>query len=232
MALGTTLEELVRMFRAATGQSLSAAAGLNVVESIQYALRLQQEMLYADNDWPHLRITRDEVVQAGQRYYTLPADLNFDKVEKAEFRDAGGIGNWRPVAYGITSANLNAYDSDADQRADPVRAWAPHEEGQYEVWPVPATDGGTLRFTGVLALPPLVQPQDTAVLDDQLIVLFAAADWLLLNKSPLAQKREQQAKALYARIRGNNSKQYVTALQKTSDRGPRQRGVTVRAPGT
>lgn len=231
MALGTTLEELLVMFRAETKQSLSSAQGLNTNESAKYALRRVQEQLYQDFDWPHLRVRRDEALQAGQRFYSFPADLNFDRVETSVVKGPAPADAWQPVQYGITPAEYNTYDSEADVRADPVRRWAMYEGGQYEVWPLPATTGGTLRFTGIKSLSALSANQDTADLDDHLIVMFAAAEWLEANKSPLAKSKLAAAQSHYNRLRGNSRRGPVFQINRCKDRGAAWPGVTVRAPG-
>lgn len=233
MALNTALEELIVMFRAETKQSLSPAQGINTNESAKYALRRVQEQLYQDFDWPHLRVRRDEALQAGQRFYSFPADLNFERVETSVVKGPSPSDSWMAVEYGITPAEYNTYDSEADVRVDPVRRWAMYEGGQYEVWPIPLTTGGTLRFTGIKALGPLSADQDTADLDDHLIVMFAAAEWLEANKSPLAKSKLAAAQAHYNRLRGNSRRDPVFTLNRSKDRGASAwTGVTVRAPGT
>jgi hypothetical protein len=52
-----------------------------------------------------------------------------------------------------------------------------YESAQFEIWPLPAT-AGALKIGGVKALNALDNPSDRAELDDILIVLFAAAEWL------------------------------------------------------
>ncbi len=232
MARGTTLENLILMFRAETKQSLSAAQGLNTVDAVKFSLRRVQEQLYGDFDWPHLRVTRDEVLQAGQRYYSFPADLNFDRIESVVYQEFGVTRRWREVSYGIGPVEYNSYDSDADERSDPVRRWSAYEGDQYEVWPLPAVNGGTLRFTGIKALPPLTDPQDVAALDDNMIVMFAAADWLEANKSPHAATKRRDAQAQYMRMRGNSQKNRVVRINSSNDRGPAAPGIRIRAPGT
>lgn len=232
MALGTTLENLVVMFRAETRQSLSAAQGLNTLDAAKMSLRRVQEQLYDDFDWPHLRVRRDEALQAGQSVYSFPADLNADRVETAVVKGPAPADRWVPVKYGITPAEYNQYDSEADVRADPVRRWALYEGGQYEVWPRPATTGGVFRLEGISALPALTDDQHVAVLDDLMIVMFAAAEWLEANKSPAAKSKLAAAQARYNRLRGNSRREAVSLLHRAKDRAQAPAGVVVRAPGT
>jgi hypothetical protein len=69
----------------------------------------------------------------------------------------GGV--WQPVERGITLDHYSACNSDAGARRDPVERWDVVDTGdgeQIEVWPIPATNGGTLRFSGIRKLKPLV----------------------------------------------------------------------------
>lgn len=237
MARGTTLEELVTMLRAEVGASLSQAQGQNVNAAFEYNLRQMQEFLYQDFAWPHLRVIRDKTLQAGQRYYSYPEDLSFDRLEGATFRETGTTRSWRKVEYGITDACFNTFDSDLagddpGQRDAIVRRWQTYENNQLEVWPVPSENGGILRLRGMKALARLTAAQDRADLDDQLIVLFTAAQYLERQKLPNARSKAQLAQALYDRLKGNSQKAGIFPLQAVSDRGPAQPSITVRAPGT
>ena len=84
--------------------------------------------------------------------------------------------------------------------------------GQIEVWPIPANNGssatkdGIVRLEGVKNLNPLSAKTDTADLDDQLIVLFAASELLTRQKSGDAQMKMAQAQAHYLRVKGRLSK--------------------------
>lgn len=70
----------------------------------------------------------------------------------------------------------------------------------YEIWPLPASVA-TIRMTGQRLLSPLVLDTDTADLDDQMLVLFCAADWLSRKKQADAQLKLQAAQARMTYIR-------------------------------
>jgi hypothetical protein len=138
--------------------------------------------------------------------------------------------NWRPVLYGIDMWMRNDCDGELDERRDPVCAWEYYEGGQYEVWPMPATSTGILRFTGMQRLPPLLSDADRAVLDDRLIVLYAAGEWLQRAKDPSAQTVLSMADAHYRRVKGNTQRQrvYPIAAGQPVPWVP----ITIKAPGT
>ena len=72
---------------------------------------------------------------------------------------------------------------------------------------VDATTGsGTLRLRGVKTLSALVALDDTADLDDQLVVLFSAAELLARQKSGDAQLKLAQANAHFQRLKARLSK--------------------------
>lgn len=212
MARGTTLGQLVVMLREEVGDATSSQLGLNNLPHMKRILARTQEFLWNDFAWPHLRVAREEVLQAGSRYYSLPADLSFDRVE--ERVDVRNNETWELVTYGITADHYNASDSENDEREDPVTRWQVYEGNQYEVWPLPATTGtaggnGVLRFHGVRNLLPLIADADTADLDDNLIVLFAATEILGRRSAKDAKAKENLATRLYGRLKRHQTGQKV-----------------------
>lgn len=209
MARGSTLGQLLDDLRAEVGHSLNPALGTNTRDVLINVLQRQQKRLWEDYAWPFLRVTRDVTVQAGLRYYNLPADLTFERVEMAEFKWGD---RWYQLAYRIGREQLNQYDSDRDVRSWPVERWDTTDDGRIEIWPVPAQNGssttgdGTVRLTGIRKLKTFVSDADTADLDDQLIVLYAAAEILARQKQADAPNKLQQAQAHYARLKARTAK--------------------------
>jgi hypothetical protein len=211
MARGTALSQLLRKLRAESGHALQDSLTRATQESYQLILARVQETLYADHDWPFMRVTRDVMLEAGARYYDFPSDLNLERLERVEVKWGG---RWLPVQPVIDSEHYNVFDSDADVRSDPVRRWAFYTEGdahQLEVWPVPATNGNPaskemhVRLTGIKKLGPLVSLEDRADLDDQLIVLYAAAEVLAEQNSPRSQAALASAQTLYRRLKSTTA---------------------------
>ena len=179
MPRGTQLGVLVDMLRLETRNSPSPAAGVQQRPQIVELIQRTQQWLYDEYSWPFAFISRDKALSAGSRVYSFPADLDFDRITETWTRWGG---DWYSVDYGVDPLMFNAHDSDAGERNDPVRAWQHFEDDGYEVWPIPAS-AGTLRFRGIKRLRPLIQDADTAVLDDYLIVLYAAAEYLSVNEA-------------------------------------------------
>lgn len=178
MTRGTSLQELVLMLRAELRNDLNNALGQNVITTYKRRLATEQERLYFEGDWPFMRGRFDVLTKDGQRYYDLPVDP-----ERITLVEVKVDGVWYELPYGISGAQYNIYDSDATtpEEADRVRSWQLYRPtgsntDQFEIWPIPVTDDySTVRFHGVKALNPLTSETHTADLDDQLIVLYAAA---------------------------------------------------------
>lgn len=203
MARGTSLSALRDMLRAEIGASSNVAMGINTQDQYDHVLRRTQARLWADHDWSFGFIERDEPLFKDQRYYTFDPDIDYDRISLASVK-WGDI--WRPVQAGITPDLFNAFDSDAGETSTPVMRWQHYEGNQFEVWPVPSEPGQNLRFRAIKKLPPLLSPSDTAVLDDNLIVLFAAAELLGRSKAADAPAKLAQATSHYNKLKGNSNK--------------------------
>lgn len=226
MARNVTLGELIDDVRAEAGHSLQANLGAAMREVLIKIIQRQQRRLWEDYDWPFLRVEADVNVSAGQRYYDLPANLALERIEKIEFKwDT----HWHALEYGIGAREYSQFDSDNDVRSWPLYRWKAMDDGQVEVWPIPAQDSvpantsGTLRFSGIRNLRPLVREADRADLDDTLLVLYSAAEILAREKSADAGLKLTMAEKHYARTKGRNSKSDTFVLSKGTDQ-PRKPG--------
>src|SRR5262245_45430129 len=187
---GTTLSEMVRKFRLETGQSMQFAQGQQTREHVKQLLDRVQEQQYNDFDWPFLRVYREENIMVGETRYSWPDDLFVEDVR--QLWDTYGS-QFLPIGYGISEEDRNALGP--DNRSDPLMRWMIVDDRQYEVWPTPAS-ARTLRIYGYRAYQPLKEDADRCILDDNLIILFAAAEWLARNKMADAQAKLQAAQRL------------------------------------
>lgn len=194
------------MLRAECSRSTNVSVGVDDTQTLMTVLQRTQETLYDDFDWPHLRENFPAIVlQAGQRYYDLPSGLNFDRIEDAAIRLSG-----LPIPFrrGIDFNCYAAFDSDADVRSSPAQRYdirSVDGKEQIEVWPVPADSSNSMQFKGIRKLARLVDTDDLADLDDQLIVLFAAYEILLHAEAPDANAKLKAAQARYARLKGRSA---------------------------
>ncbi len=228
MARGTQLTLLVDRLRAEVGHSTNVSVGVDNLPMLKQIIRRTQETLYDEYDWPHLRILPTKAMAAGQRYYDFPTNLNYERVEEVVIWYSG---NPHPLRRGVGFAEYAQYDSDSDERSEPGLAWDIRHTGtneQFEIWPIPTTNTQTVQFKGIKNLDALTDDADLAELDDQLIILFAAAEILARQKSQDADIKLAAARSrfnrLKARTRGDSP---VVALgQGDGDRRP-LRGQTV-----
>jgi len=205
MARDTTLVKLLDLLRVEARLSLNPAHNAQDRSSQVTLLQAEQERLWEDFDWPHLRVKRNTAMQAGQRYYSMPDDIQVDRLEKLQIFTNG---RWFDLLPGIEAAEYAAYNSDLDQRAYPPRRWQLYEDGTIEVWPISNIDGdlttleGCLRFVGIRNLNPLVADADRADLDDRMLALYVAAKKLAASGAKDAKLKLEEANARYARLRG------------------------------
>lgn len=173
------LRQLIASFRAETGQSMKVSIGSDQIEADKELLNRVQQMLYEDYEWPFFKVQPTKVLAVGQRFYDPPAELPVENIE-AIYRWESGKVREPALVRGIDLVHLAAYNSDNDERADPVERWDIRWTGtseQIEVWPIPLTQG-VLQFIGRRALRPMIDDGDECEIDGSLIVLYAAADRL------------------------------------------------------
>jgi hypothetical protein len=197
-----TLNELTEQVRAEARLSTNTSRGLDDLSNIQQKIRRVQEELYDEFDWPFMRIDKTEATKtlaAGQRYYDFPTNMN---IERAFELWTNTTSVWGKMDQGISLADYSAQDSDEDERSDPALKWDIISETQFEVWPIPASNGGLVRFDGIKKLTPMVDTNDRADLDDRMIVLFVAAEILAANKQPDAQLILEKAQKRQLKMQG------------------------------
>jgi len=209
MARNTTLQVLLNDLRSESGHAISSALGKSTQEMMTNLLNRVQRRLWEDFAWPFLQVKKDITLQAGQRYYDIPSGITLERVERAVFKNGS---SWHKIFYGISTQDYTIHDSDTGSRSWPIRKYEAYGAAQVEVWPIPSenadvtTGDGLFRLEGTGDLSAFVSMSDTADLDDQLIVLFAAAELLTRQKSPDAQLKQQQANVHYQRLRARLSK--------------------------
>ena len=204
MSRGTTLVKLLDDLRAECRISLNPAHNRQQRDVQVKMLQRKQEWLWNDFAWPHLRVERFIDLQAGQRYYDMPDDLDLERISKIEARQDSV---YLPLEWGIGAHQYALYDSELGVRASPQERVQITEDSQLEIWPIPDADFDPvslerrIKVTGIRKLAPLVDDGDRADLDDQLIVLHCAAEYLAQTGAQDAQIKLDRAQALYLRLR-------------------------------
>lgn len=213
MARGTQLLKLVEMLREEVNRATSVAVGNDDLPGLKNKLSRTQEVLWDEYDWPFLRQVFPAVpMQAGERYYDFPVGLSVNRIDDNDGTDGPGVVCWFsnlpvPIRRGIGFNEYAIYNSDNGIRQEPALAWDVRWTGtseQIEIWPLPVTNNATIQFKGIRRLRPLIADNDVCDLDDQLIVLFSAAEILARQQSASADGVSSLAKARLARLKGRS----------------------------
>lgn len=75
---------------------------------------------------------------------------------------------------------------------------------QIEAWPIPASSANHLQFKGIKKFVRLVADADPCLLDDMLVVAFAAAELAAGQEAADAGAKLQAAQTLYSRLKGRS----------------------------
>lgn len=218
------LSELLVDLRAELGISLSPTQATQIAPAHRIKLQRVQRTLWLKFAWPHLRTRWDVTLNAGQRYYDLPATPPGLDLERLETVHVSWSGDWHPVDRGIDPRHYNAYDPENDERSDPVLCWDTRPDGQIEVWPLPSSGTMVLRFEGIRALGAFVADTDQCTLDRDLLVLTTAAD--LAGDELMTRKFAARADDLYRKLTGNAQTAGRRAFNLNGDPQPRGRWPT------
>jgi len=232
---GVQLQQVVDEVRRKAGQSTNPAIGQQMTEVIKDDIRRIYRWLHSSWDWPHLVAQdADKTVSAGSYIYAFPNGIDPDRINAVWFQKAGAKSDvWAPLEYGIGYRHRNTYMSAEDERSDPVRRWERYSETQFEVWPVPGTDGGVVHFEGMKAPKQLVNDSDTIDLDSDAIVLYVAGEMLAEQQSPRAERVLQQAADRLRYLKGNSQVRSRYPVSRASDRdAPAPPRVNPKAPRT
>ncbi len=205
MPRGVSLEQLVYRLRAETGELTDDSVGTSNVPLLKQMLRRWQNTLYHRYDWPFLKHMPFKDLAADQRYYDVPAGLNMDRIIKVSVWYGGTP---VPIERGIGEEEYQSYASDDGETSSPALRWdwkwvQSQNASMIEVWPIPASNDERLQFTGLRELSPLTADTHTADLDDDLIVLFCAAEILARRGEEDAKLKLKAAEELFATLTGN-----------------------------
>ena len=210
---GVRLDDLVEQLRAEIGHSTNPAVSLNAKDYLVQVLRRTQLRLWEDHDWSFFKASRDIILQKGQRYYSVPNDLSYERINEVSFKYGDC---WHTLCFGINERQYSVYDSDRDVRSWPLVNWDIAEDtgvvddiGVIELWPVPArstgeTDG-QLRVTGYRKLRPMLLGSDVCEIDGTLIVLTAAAEIQARQNQADAAIKLTMANNLLSRLQGQST---------------------------
>lgn len=213
MARGTTLEQLTMMLKAEIGATTAYNANPDMNYVLHQYLRRNYEDLFDGWEWPFKRVSRDIATQAGERYYDWPDDIDME--QELEFW-VDQFGTWIPLEQGIGPDQYNAY-LEGDRQDYPYR-WDWHGEHQFEVWPTSAINGLVLRIIGTKKANALISESDVCDIDDQMVVLYAAAELLARDSESRAQRKLNMAQKREATVKAKLQTRKRLTLSRHSER--------------
>lgn len=232
MAIGTQFSSLFQDLRAEVRRSTTVSVGVDDLPYLKRVINHVYRGLVVDYEWRHLRYVPPRIaMQAGQALYDFPTHLDFDDVWSATCWQ--GSTNTE-IKRGIEPTDYGTIDPQADARQDPVLKYDLRFSGtavQFEVWPLPATtDEVEVEFIGTYKLPRLVNDDDQMMIDDELVLLFAAAEVLKADKADDSDSKLQLAQDYLRRLKVRqkaNSRRYQIGLGQGSPSYPLTSGVQI-----
>lgn len=201
MARGATLRSLIDKVRSTARLSTNPSRGIDNRQDIVGRINSYYEFFWDDGNFEFSKIRREDSqkpLQAGSRYYDIPAEMDLDYAVEAWVKWGS---EWMKLHYGITREHYTICDSDAGITQDPPERWDRRDDRQFEIWPMPASDGLLVGFDGRRKIAPLVDDGDRCELDDWLIVFHVAADILAANDQKDAKIKMAFASARYSTLK-------------------------------
>ena len=212
-----TLEEMLDGLRIEARISQSAAHGLTLRDPHTYLLNRIQDDLYANWEWPHLKLNVIKDISEGTRYTAFPDGMIFESTET--LFGLNNDDNYYPMTQGIGVEHYNVYDPTVvSERNYPLLRWQTYvpPEGDtnfnmIELWPVPDRDT-KIMFKGRRSCKKLVADTDVSTIDGLAIVLHAAAELLAGQKAEDASlklsKAQERVRTLKIRQSGGDNRSF------------------------
>jgi hypothetical protein len=215
MSRGRSFLQLYTDLRAELGRATDPAVGVSDIDTLKQTLRRNYETLWDDVDWPFLNADFVPItLQAGQRYYDPPTQVSdgttttvTSGVELDMIQTITCIysGLPHPLTKGVGDEHYALFDSRTGVRSDPALRWDVKFTGvreQIEIWPIPSSNDMTLAIKGRMKCGNLAADTDIVMLDDKLLLLFAAAQILQRQGSKDAKTFENLANRRYYKLTG------------------------------
>lgn len=211
MARGTQLIQLVTMLREEVNRAASIAVGVDDYPLLKQKLSRTQEFFYDEYKWPFLRqVFPYKPLQAGEQYYDWPTGLNLEEIENVNL----WYGNLpHEIERGIGMEQYAVYNSNIGVTSEPALRWDARSiavggdgfKDQMEIWPIPSSNTQNIQIVGQRKLRPLIADGDVADLDDQMIVLTAAAELLAAQGNNNASGLASLAQRRFSRMKANSN---------------------------
>ena len=201
MARGVQFGELVLNLRAELRRSQNPAIGSEDLAPLKRTLNHVIAVVSNKEDWPFLyRKFAPIAIAAGDRFFDIPDGLNMERIISVRIKWGGSYYDiWR----GITYDDYISWDPEDDERSSPALKYDFQNINgaeQLEIWPI--SEGvQSLLFEGYITHPKLVNDTDLCLVDDDIVLLFAAAELMGDEFEAEAQAKRDQANELLRLIK-------------------------------
>lgn len=189
LPLKKTLGQLRARLQTRLGFGQSGQAGIVNSPIMDSFLQDAQDQLYMVCDWRDLCAFEERLTGTEQQFYDYPADCNVERINSIAIWNGG---EWQQLVEGISLA----------ERSVELSSWPLkyYRRDQFELWPVPNTQY-RMRIDYVRTLGDFTDSNDRCSLPDPEVFLLALANAKAHYRQPDADRYQQQADALLARLR-------------------------------
>ncbi len=214
---GSTLAVVLDLVKGYAGVNQSSG----VADDLMFKTLIERKQLFFTTRYSWSKLDDHWDVQMNNpqmRYVAIPTldhlgatqTINFRRPVKVELYWSA---RWVDISYGIDSEQYNFINSDLVPPAvqDPIRNWARKagDPTQFEVWPVTAGSPQLLRFSGQRVVGSLrtgatLDTTKVVELDDDMVALAVAADWLVKKNDKAAPQIASLAQSTFDTIRGDD----------------------------
>lgn len=198
LPLKRTLGEIRSDIQGRLGFGMAGQSGVVNSGLIDSMIRDGQEQLYEQFDWLEMKAVDERLTGSDQQYYDYPTDCNIDRIIGMWIK-VGGI--YVPLNEGISFADRSSPASNVPQKYE--------RREQFELWPVPATNGYTIRTEYIKTLAPLVNNGDRVSLPPGIVYLHALANAKAHYRQPDAQTYASQLDALLVKKKARHRSKSV-----------------------
>lgn len=212
MPSGVELSVLRTMLAAHCGNEPSVSVAPGAVALDNQLLNDYQRILVSKNAFLQAHARAEIPLTVGTQYYAFPSTLlDQARVKKPAFVKQINLFSY-DVWFGIGQREYNAFNSAAGITGSPVRRWdmvMVNGAMMVEVWPVPNV-AQTLMLDGTIPVTPMVADTDVCMLDDLLIVLWAAAARLRRIQPDEAAAKRQEAMEYLQELKASSLSRHDT----------------------
>lgn len=206
MALSRTLGEIRADIQTRLGFGMSGQAGVVNSPLIDSMINSAQRQLYQQFDWLQMRGVEERLTGADQQFYDYPADCDIEQINGIWIKWGG---RFYPLTEGIAFSDRGFTVGGPPQKYE--------RRAQYELWPVPSTNGYTIRIEYIRTLALLVNSSDRTSLPSEIVYLHALANAKMHYRQPDAATYSTQLDMLLERLKAKHRGQSVWGQVKTPD---------------